>query len=285
MVIECVDVSYRYQGSGPWAIDSVTLEVRPGERMVITGPAGSGKTTLLQLMDALVLPVRGDVLFDGRSVRDLAARRELHAVRRRAGVLFQFPEDQFFHQSAYEELTFSLRNFFGSDEKEIHQRAASAASYLGLDTGRLKEVSPFSLSTGQKRRLALASALVMEPEILMLDEPTAGLDPAGRKDVARVISSLGETAVVVVTHNLEDFLGVAERVVCMDAGRVVFDASVEDLLARPDIARGYPFEIPLVVKAQQWLRAGGLELDGPSWDMDGLVRRLRLLAGMPENGE
>ncbi len=275
MVIECVDVSYRHDTSmETWSIQSVSLRIEPGERLVIAGPAGSGKTTLLQILDALVLPERGDVLYDGVSVHDLSRRKLLHTVRRRCGVLFQFPEDQFFHERAYDELTFALKNFFRLDARLLEHRARLVTSALGLDLDRLMAGSPFAMSTGERRRLALASALMIDPEILMLDEPTSGLDASGRRELVRILDSLEETAVVVVTHNLEDFLPIARRVLCMDQGRIVFTGAKEEFLGRTDLCDLHPGVFPLVVKVQQWLAAHGVKLERAFWDMEDLVQYL-----------
>jgi energy-coupling factor transport system ATP-binding protein len=275
MVIECRDVSFRYDAAcDSWALSGVDFRIGPGERLLITGPTGSGKTTLLQILDALIMPEKGDTLFDGMSVRELSRRKMLHTVRRRIGMLFQFPEEHFFHQSAYDELAFALRNFFEPDEHAIERRAESIAAAVGLDIRHLRSVSPFSLSSGQKRRLALAGALMVEPEILMLDEPTAGLDAAGRHEVVALLSSLEDAAVVVVTHNMEDFLHTASRIVCLDGGETVFDGPREDLLSRTDLPERFPGEIPLVVKVQQWLESEGLGIGRWFWRMEDLLRHM-----------
>ncbi len=275
VVIECIDVSYRYEVPGDeWALMGLDLRIDQGEKMTIAGPAGSGKTTLLQLIDALMPPSGGDILYDGVSIHELARRKQLPSVRRRIGVLFQFPEEQFFQETAYDELVFSLRNFFGPEEDIIEQKASAITRGFNLDLDRLRTSSPFSLSSGEKRKLALASALMMDPEILMLDEPTAGLDASGRRELIRIISELKDTTVVIVTHNQEDFIGITDRIVAMAKGRKVFEGTRADLIEGIDLMERFHIKAPLVIQVQRWLRSDGIELDRISWEMEDLVSML-----------
>lgn len=285
MNIECRDVWYRYdRGADTWALSGVSLRIGPSERIIVTGPAGSGKTTLMQMLDALVLPERGDVLYDGESVHRLARKRLLPAVRRRCGVLFQFPEEQFFHEKAYDELTFAVRNFSRPDESTLEAKARSVTQALGLDLNLLRACSPFEMSTGERRRLALASALMMDPELLMLDEPTCGLDASGRRELVRILESLGRTSVVVVTHNIEDFLPIAGTILCLDRGAVVFHGTREEFLGDAGLAERIPGVVPLVVRVQQWLDAHGVAPEEALWDMEGLVGYLRRICGLKREG-
>lgn len=283
MVIECDDVSFRYDLPGDeWAITSVDLKIEQGEKVTVAGPSGSGKTTLLQLMDALMLPSSGDIRYDGVSVRDLAKHKKLPFVRRRMGVLFQFPEEQFFQETAYDELAFALRNFFRPPEAVIEQRASAIIQGFGLDLKRLKTTSPFFLSSGEKRKLALASALMMEPEVLMLDEPTAGLDASGRRELIRIVSSLSTTTVIIVTHNQEDFIGITDRIIAMAEGKKVFDGSRMDLFENIDLIEGFHIKPPLVVQVQKWLRSQGVDLGGMTfWEMEDLVGTLERTSRHP----
>jgi energy-coupling factor transport system ATP-binding protein len=278
VVIEFVDVSYQYDIPGDeWALSGIHLKIEQGEKIVIAGPAGSGKTTLLQLLDALILPTRGEIFYDGISVHTLARHNELPSVRRRMGVLFQFPEEQFFQERAYDELVFALRNFFGPDEPELERRAREVTQGFGLDLARLKTCSPFTLSSGEKRKLALASALMIRPQVLMLDEPTAGLDASGRRELMRLIASLEETTVIIVTHNQEDFLALAHRIVGISRGNKVLDVQKADLLQSIDLLESHSIEAPLVVRVRHWLRQEGVIIDGAPCEMEEL---LRTLAGM-----
>lgn len=276
MVIECAGVSYCYEvAADEWALVDIDLKINQGEKVVIAGPAGSGKTTLLQLLDALILPTKGDILYDGISVRTLARKKGLPIVRRRMGVLFQFPEDQFFQETAYDELVFAMRNFYRPSEGEVAQRAYHVTVGFGLELERLKNTSPFSLSSGEKRKLALASALMIGPEILMLDEPTAGLDASGRRELMSMISSLDDTTVIIVTHNQEDFLSLSDRLIGITSGRKVIDVRKEDLLDKIEAMDSSGIDAPLVLLVQHWLKRSGLALDHTFYKMEELISFLK----------
>jgi energy-coupling factor transporter ATP-binding protein EcfA2 len=276
MEIICTGLSYRYETPGDeWALKDVDLTISQGEKILIVGPAGSGKTTLLQLLDALILPTSGDVCYDGFSVRSLARKKRLTSVRRRMGVLFQFPEEQFFHERAYDELTFAMRNFLGPKEDDIRERACEVTQGFGLDLEQLNAVSPFHLSSGEKRKLALASALMLFPEILMLDEPTAGMDASGRRELIRIISSLRDTTVIIVTHNQEDFLGIMDRIIGISAGRKSFDLKKENLLDHMESLGQLGITPPLVLQVQYWLAKEGISLDRIYYEMEELIGSLR----------
>ncbi len=276
MKIECRAVSYRYDVPGDeWAIRDIDLDITQGEKIAIIGPAGSGKTTLIELLDALILPTQGDVLYDGSSIRDLSRAKQLTSIRRRIGVLFQFPEHQFFHESAYEELTFALKNFVALEAGEIEEQARQMMKRFHLDIEKLKMISPFNLSSGEKRKLALASALMTSPEVLILDEPTAGMDALGRKEIIKIISSFTDTTVILVTHNQEDFLSIVDRVIGISKGAKVMDVERDELvdhLATMDEAGIIP---PLVLTVQHWLKESGCWPDRRYFDMDDLIAFFR----------
>ncbi len=269
-------VSYCYEVPGDeWALADMNLKIGQGEKVVIAGPAGSGKTTLLQLLDALILPTKGDICYDGTSVRTLSRKKGLTMVRRRMGVLFQFPEDQFFQETAYDELVFAMRNFYHPPEGAVEERAYNVTAGFGLELERLKNTSPFTLSSGEKRKLALASALMIGPEILMLDEPTAGLDASGRRELTSMISSLVDTTVIIVTHNQEDFLSLSDRFIGIASGRKVIDVRKQELLDRIDDMEAFGIDAPLVLLVQHWLKRSGLEWDHTFYEMEELIGFLK----------
>lgn len=276
MKIECKSVSYRYDLPGDeWAVHDISLDINQGEKIAVIGPAGSGKTTLIQLLDALILPTQGDIFYDGDNLRDLLRKKLLSTVRRRIGVLFQFPEHQFFQETAYEELTFSLKNFNDLDELQIEEKAAAMVERFHLDIENLKSISPFNLSSGEKRKLALASALMTSPEVLILDEPTAGMDASGRKELIKIIASFTDTAVIIVTHNQEDFLSIVDRVIGISKGSKVIDAGREelvDLLKTMDEAGIIP---PLVLSVQHWLEEADCGVEGIYLTMEDLTGHIR----------
>ncbi|HON39175.1 MAG TPA: ATP-binding cassette domain-containing protein [Deltaproteobacteria bacterium] len=276
MKIECCNVSYRYDVPGAgWALSDVDFSLDQGEKIAVIGPAGSGKTTLIQLIDALILPVQGDIRYDGQSVLSLSKAGRLSSIRRRIGVLFQFPEHQFFHETAYDELTFTLRNFFDLDEGEIERRAREVVGRFQLDVDVLRQISPFYLSSGEKRKLALASALLSSPEVLILDEPTAGMDASGRRELIRLIAGLKDVTIILVTHNLEDFLEIVDRCIILSEARLAADIRKDHLIRSLDVFQSAGIVPPLVLRVQDWLAKEGVNLPRTVFDMDQLIGLLR----------
>ncbi|HPD21317.1 MAG TPA: ATP-binding cassette domain-containing protein [Desulfomonilia bacterium] len=272
MKIECCNVSYRYDVPGAgWALSDVDFSLDQGEKVAVIGPAGSGKTTLIQLIDALILPVQGDIRYDGQSVLSLSKAGRLSSIRRRIGVLFQFPEHQFFHETAYDELTFTLRNFFDLDEGEIERRAREVVGRFQLDVDVLRQISPFYLSSGEKRKLALASALLSSPEVLILDEPTAGMDASGRRELIRLIAGLKDVTIILVTHNLEDFLDIVDRCIILSEARLAADIRKDHLIRSLDVFQSAGIVPPLVLRVQDWLAKEGVNLPRTVFDMDQLI--------------
>ncbi|HOE72132.1 MAG TPA: ATP-binding cassette domain-containing protein [Deltaproteobacteria bacterium] len=276
MKIECADVFYRYDVPGDgWALRDISFSLEQGEKVAVIGHAGSGKTTLIQLLDALILPEKGDIRYDGQSLLALSKTKKLFSIRRRIGVLFQFPEQQFFHETAYEELTFALRNFFDLSAEEIERRARDAAERFQLDVDMLAQISPFHLSSGEKRKLALASAIISSPEVLIFDEPTAGMDASGRKELIRIISGLQDVTMVLVTHNLEDFLGIVDRCIVLSEGRMAADIGRGRLVDRLGDLEAMGVVPPLVLSVQDWLAKAGIRTGETLFDMKQLVGHLK----------
>ena len=276
MKIECCNVSYRYDVPGAgWALSDVDFSLDQGEKVAVIGPAGSGKTTLIQLIDALILPVQGDIRYDGQSVLSLSKAGRLSSIRRRIGVLFQFPEHQFFHETAYDELTFTLQNFFDLNEGEIERRAREVVGRFQLDVDVLRQISPFYLSSGEKRKLALASALLSSPEVLILDEPTAGMDASGRRELIRLIAGLKDVTIILGTHHLEDFLAIVDRCIILSEARLAADIRKDHLIRRLDGFQSAGIVPPLVLRVQDWLAKEGVNLPRTVFDMDQLIGLLR----------
>jgi len=280
MDIEFSHVYFRYPVPGDdWAIRDINLRVQKGERIALIGPAASGKTTIAQLLDALILPTRGDILFNSKSVLDLAHNKKLVQLRRSIGILFQFPEHQFSQENAYEELVFGLRRLFSLDDNTMEEMAKTLLNSLGMDLDRIRQISPFSLSSGEKRKLAIASAIIHSPELLVLDEPMAGLDIPGQSELLNILDGLDETTMVIATHNLEDFLGIVTRVVGIYSGTKIIDTDTDGLFSQLDIMEHHGITPPLVLQVQSWLKDAGIAINKTYTSMEELINYIKELLG------
>jgi energy-coupling factor transport system ATP-binding protein len=241
------------------ALHGISLEVGPSERVGLVGRTGSGKSTLVQHIAGLLTPSEGQVLIDGIAVheRTTVAR----AARQRVGLAFQYPEDQIFEQTVFREVAFGPRNL-GLNKTEIAERVRWALEMVGLGLA-MESRSPFTLSGGEMRRAALASILAMRPEALILDEPTAGLDPRGRRELlARVRAWQVETGatLILVSHNLEELSRVVERVIVLDRGQVVADGPVRQVLSNSVLLSAAGLDVPQPVTLLRALREAGWDV-------------------------
>lgn len=254
-------VSHIYQPGTPFewhALDQVSLEIPDGVFWGIIGPTGSGKSTLIQHMNGLLKPTSGRVLVDGIDLADRKA--DLRAIRQRVGLVFQYPEQQLFGETIYEDVAFGPRNL-KLDPAEVDRRVMVALERVGLSP-ELKDRSPFGLSGGQARRVALAGVLAMEPRVLILDEPTAGLDPRGREEILQLVRSfpaLGMT-VILVSHSMDDVALNADQVLVMHRGRVHMLGTPRELFSRRAELEAIGLGVPAAVELVEKLRARGWEL-------------------------
>lgn len=263
MLIRVKDLVYTYAPGTPLAraaLRGVSLEISPGERVGILGPTGSGKSTLAQHLAGLLEPTAGRVWLNGTVAHERTA--PARARRRRVGLAFQYPEDQIFEQTVFREVAFGPRNL-GLEETEIARRVRWALGMVGLDAAEMEDRVPFTLSGGEMRRVALAGVLAMHPEVLILDEPTAGLDPRGRRELlARVRIWQEETGLtlILVSHNLDELARVVERVVLLQGGQVVADGPVRRVLSDGELLRATGLDVPRPVALLQALREAGWEV-------------------------
>ena len=247
MLIRAEGLVYIYAPGTPLervALRGVDLQLAQGERVGILGPTGSGKSSLVQLIAGLLRPTTGHVLLDGVPAHSRGAQAA--AQRRRIGLAFQYPESQIFEQTVAREIAFGLRHQ-GLPERERDARACWALEMVGLDPDQMMERVPFTLSGGEMRRVALASVLAMRPEVLILDEPTAGLDPQGRRQLlGRILSWQAETGLtlVVISHDQEELARMAERVVVLVDGRIAADGSARQLLSDRALLQGAGLDVP-----------------------------------------
>ena len=229
------DLAFAYP-DGHQALYGVDLRVERGERVALLGPNGAGKTTLVLHLNGILAAGRGSVTVAGLPV----GRRTLHEVRRRVGIVFQDPDDQLFMPTVGEDVAFGPRNL-GLPEPEVARRVAEALGAVGMSG--YADRPPHHLSFGQRRRVAVATVLSMHPEVLVLDEPSSNLDPAGRRELAEVLESLPVT-VLMVTHDLPYALQLCSRSVVLDAGRVVADGPTGELLGDAELMRAHRLELP-----------------------------------------
>lgn len=241
------------------AIEDVNLTIDDGDFIGLIGPTGSGKSTLVQHLNGLLKPTRGRVLVDGV---DIAARgADLRAIRQKVGIIFQYPEHQLFDETVAADVAFGPRNL-GLPQDEIDRRVTAALAAVGIDEATAKR-SPFALSGGQMRRVAIAGVLAMQPKVLVLDEPAAGLDPRGREEILGRIKRLHEErglTVVLVSHNMEDVARLAKRVVVMHRGRVVMDGSPRLVFSRAEQLAEIGLGVPPMTELSRRLRARGIDV-------------------------
>lgn len=259
MSIEVQGLYHTYNPRTPLeisALRNVNLEIGDGEFVGIIGPTGSGKSTLVQHFNGLLFPNRGKVLVDGIEVAKKGT--DLREIRRRVGLIFQYPEHQLFEETVYKDIAFGPRNL-GIDEGTVDIRVRKAVDLVGLGESLLDR-SPFELSGGQMRRVAMAGILAMEPHILILDEPTAGLDPKGRDAILGYIKRLHSekgVTIVMVSHSMEDVARLAERIYVMDHGQVVLSGKPREVFSEEDLLEEIGLGIPHVTRLARRLSAEG----------------------------
>ncbi len=252
-------LSYVYNKNSPFevkALDDVSLEIGDNEAIGLIGPTGSGKSTLVQHLNGLIRPQTGRVIVDGT---DLSQKKvDMKKVRRRVGLVFQYPEYQLFEETVLQDVAFGPKNL-GYSQEEAEQRAKDALLAVGLSSS-VHMRSPFDLSGGQMRRVAIAGVLAMGPAILVLDEPTAGLDPRGRDDLLRHLSSLRaekQMTVVLVSHSMEDVAKVAERVLVMQRGRIAKDGPTREVFQASEELEAMGLGVPAVTRLMKRLGEKG----------------------------
>ncbi len=264
MSIRLDGVSYNYSAGSPMektALNQVSLTIEAGEFVGLIGPTGSGKSTLVQHFNGLLLPTKGKVYVDGV---DLTKKEtELRGIRQKVGMVFQYPEHQLFGETVLEDVGFGPRNG-GLNEEQIVQRVQEALGYVGLDFETLRDRSPFELSGGQKRRVAIAGVLAMRPSVLILDEPTAGLDPKGREEILNQVKLLHEErgiTVVLVSHSMEDVARLVQRIVVMDQGQIALDGTPAEIFRRAEKLTAMGLGVPQITELMRELKRRGLAVN------------------------
>ncbi len=237
------------------ALEGIDLEIKDGEFLGLIGPTGSGKSTLAQHLNALLLPTRGRVLVDGADTRQRDKQEE---IRRKVGLVFQYPEHQLFEETVFDDVAFGPRNL-GLPPREVERRVAEALRLVGLGQ-EVARRSPFELSGGRMRRAAIAGVLAMEPRVLVLDEPAAGLDPRGREEIFRYISRLHREqglTVVLVSHQMAEVARLANRLVVLHRGKITLSGPPREVFQQTGLLRGLGLDAPPVVELMQLLAERG----------------------------
>ena len=256
------------------AIEDVSLTIPQGQLLAVIGHTGSGKSTFIQHLNALLQPSAGRVLLDGEDInRDKYARRD---VKFRVGLVFQYPEYQLFEETVFADIAFGPRNM-GLEKAEIEQRVREAAHFVGVEE-ELMERSPLELSGGQKRRVAIAGVIAMRPGILILDEPTAGLDPAGCRQIMDNICTYRRESgatVIIVSHNMDDAARLTERLIVFDHGHIAMDGSPEEIFSKPEKLVEIGLAVPQATRLAMALREKGVALEGAVFTHGQLMAALK----------
>ena len=251
------NVSYVYSPGTPYevkALDNVCVDIKEGIVTGIIGHTGSGKSTFVQLLNGLEKPTSGKIVIDGSDIWERP--KEISKIRFKVGLVMQYPEYQLFEETIKEDIAYGPRNM-GLDENEIESRIKMAADFVGLDYEILSK-SPFDLSGGQKRRVAIAGVLAMEPEIVVFDEPTAGLDPEGRETIFKAIADYQRqknATVIIVSHSMEDIAAICDKVLVLNKGRVAMFDSTDKVFARCDELKALGLGVPMITEVFSKIKA------------------------------
>lgn len=278
-ILELKDLSFVYAPKTPFekrAVDSVSLSVKKGEFIGIIGHTGSGKSTLVQMLNGLIKPTDGQVFLDGKDIWEKP--KEIRRIRFKVGMVFQYPEYQLFDETVYKDISFGARNM-GKSGIELDMAVKSAARFAGVDES-LFEKSPFDLSGGEKRRVAIAGVIAMNPEALVLDEPTAGLDPMGRELLlSQIVQYHRErrNTVILVSHSMEDIARVADKIIVMNKSKVVMFDETKKVFARSNELEQMGLRVPGITKIMLELKEKGYELDDEILTVDDAVAQITSL--------
>lgn len=261
-MIDLENVSYTYMKDGPFekkALDNVSLHIASGEFVGIIGHTGSGKTTMIQLLNGLLKPDSGEVIIDGEDLSD--KKTDIRSIRFKVGLCMQYPEYQLFEETVLKDICFGPVNM-GLSKEESEKRARFAARMVGLPE-ELLDKSPFDLSGGQKRRAAIAGILAMEPKVLILDEPTAGLDPAGRDEILCKIRDMHrrlDLTVLLVSHSMEDVAKLSDRILVLNEGKVEMFGPPREVFANSSRLREIGLNVPQITRVADRLREEGIDM-------------------------
>ena len=279
-ILEVKNLTYIYSAGTPFehkALDDISFSVERGEFIGIIGHTGSGKSTLMQQLNGLLKPTSGTVLLDGQDI--WSDKKLTRQARFRVGLVLQYPEYQLFEETVYKDIAFGPKNM-GLSAEEVDRRVREAAGFVGLTEQQL-EVSPFDLSGGQKRRVAIAGVIAMEPEVLILDEPTAGLDPVGRSEILGNIQSYRKAknaTIMMVSHSMEDVARLTDRLLVMNGSKLAMDAPPAQVFTHAEELTQMGLNIPQVTQVFLELKKLGLDVKNV-YTIDQAAAEIRRLKG------
>lgn len=272
-ILEVKNLTHTYDGNTPFvhdAVKNVNFHIEKGEIIGIIGHTGSGKSTLVQHLNGLLKATSGEVLLDGKNIWD--DPKKIRSIRSRVGLVFQYPEYQLFEDTVYKDIAFGPKNM-GLSEQEITKRISEISELVGIKTEYLDK-SPFDLSGGEKRRVAIAGVMAMQPEIIVFDEPVAGLDPRGRADVIKMISDYRNkynATVLIISHNMEDMALIADKLIVMNKGEMVLFDKTESVFKEYGLLKSIGLNVPMVTQVMLSLKEKGIAVPDNIFTVDSAV--------------
>ncbi len=289
MSIVVKDLAFTYSLGSPYekkAIQNINLTINDGDFLGIVGHTGSGKSTFIQHLNGLIKVQEGEIeVFDIKLTNAKKPKPDLRKLRSNVGMVFQYPEYQLFEDTVYKDVAFGPKNL-GLDEEEIAKRVKEAIELVGLDFEAIKDRAPFELSGGQKRRVAIAGIIAMKPKVLILDEPTAGLDPNGKEQILTLITHLKKncsSTIIVISHDIDEITRFATRLIVFNEGRVAFDMPMNELFKHQQELVEMGLDIPLAVKIANDLKAKGVAIQDGVVTVEDLIKEIVRLYNAKHN--
>ena len=284
-VLQVKNLSHSYGGNTPFindAVNDVSFTIEAGEMIGIIGHTGSGKSTLVQHLNGILKPTKGEILIDDSNIWDKP--KEIRKIRSKVGLVFQYPEYQLFEETVFKDIAFGPKNM-GVSGEELTKRVLDTCRLIGVKDEYL-EKSPFDLSGGEKRRVAIAGVMAMRPEIIVFDEPTAGLDPQGRQEIIRVINEYRHAfnaTVIIISHSMEDMAQMADKLLVMSKGEVVMFDKTEEVFKQGNKLREIGLNVPIVTRVFDHLREKGLNVPNDVFTVEKAVEALKKIKAGDRN--
>lgn len=273
MAIKVNNLIHVYGEGTPYrtlALDDVSFEIMDGETIGIIGHTGSGKSTLIQHLNGLLKPKSGEILIDGLNITKKEIK--MTEIRKRVGLVFQYPEYQLFEETVEKDVAFGPKNL-GLEAEEVNERVKEAIHLVGLEYEAIKDKSPFELSGGQKRRVAIAGVIAMKPKLLILDEPTAGLDPKAHKEILTMIKNIKKeqgSTVIFISHNMTDIANFSDRIMVMDKGKLIMEGTPKTVFSHGALIKEIGLELPPIMLVVEAINKKGFDIDPDIMTMEGL---------------